>query len=54
LALVLLDVNATLPLRQNVDAPAGEIVGIAGIGFTVTVVAVEGELLQPLEVTVLV
>jgi hypothetical protein len=47
----LLDVNGTLPLAQNVVEPPGVIVGVAGIGFTVTVIAAEGALLQPLVVT---
>jgi hypothetical protein len=39
---------------QKVVGPPGVIVGVAGIGFTVTVVAGEEELVQPLAVTVLV
>ena len=35
------DVNVTLPPWQNVVAPEAEIVGVAGSGFTVTVVAAE-------------
>jgi len=54
LPLALLDVSVTLPPLQNVVGPPGVIVGVVGIGFTVTVVAVEGELVQPLAVTVLV
>jgi hypothetical protein len=44
---VLLEVNVTLPPSKKVVGPLGVIVGVAGTGFTVTVVAVEGELLQP-------
>jgi hypothetical protein len=51
LPLALLDVNVTLPASQKVVGPSGVIVGVAGIGFTVTVVALEAELLQPLAVS---
>jgi hypothetical protein len=50
LPLALLEVNVTLPPAQKVVGPPGVIVGVAGIAFTVTVVAVEGELAQPLVV----
>src|SRR5437773_2007772 len=46
----LLDVSRTLPPVQNVVGPPGVIVGVAGIGLTVTVVAAEGALVQPLAV----
>jgi hypothetical protein len=52
LSLTLLEVNVTMPPVQKVVGPSGVIVGIAGIGFTVTVVAVEGELVHPLIVSV--
>ncbi len=52
--LALLEVNVTLPPVQKVVGPSGVIVGVAGVGFTVTVVALEGALLQPLAVTVVV
>jgi len=51
LLLELLDVNVTLPPWQNVVGPPGVIVGVGGVGVTVTVVAVEGALLHPLAVT---
>jgi hypothetical protein len=54
LPLALLDVNVTLPGLQNVVGPSGVTVGVAGVGFTVTVVAEEGGLGQPLAVTVVV
>jgi hypothetical protein len=55
LPLALLDVKGTVPLAQNVVVvPLEVIVGVAGIAFTVTVVAAEGALLQPLAVTMLV
>ena len=47
----LLEVSRTLPPLQNVVGPPGVIVGVAGIGLTVTVVAADGALLQPLAVT---
>ena len=43
----LLDVSVTEPPVQNVVGPPAEIVGVDGIGFTVTDVAAEGELVQP-------
>jgi hypothetical protein len=48
----LFELNVTLPPAQNVVGPPGVIVGVAGIGFTVTVVAVEGALAQPVAVSV--
>jgi hypothetical protein len=51
LPLALLDVKVTLPPVQNVVGPPGVIVGVAASGVTVTVVAVEGALGQPLAVT---
>jgi hypothetical protein len=54
LPVALLDVNVTLPPSQKVVGPSGVIVGVAGIGFTVTVVAAEGALAQSLVVTALV
>ena len=48
----LLDVSRTLPPVQNVVGPPGVMVGVAGIGLTVTVVAAEAALVQPLAVTV--
>ena len=36
-----LDVNVTLPPVQNVVDPPAVIVGVAGVGFTVTAVAVD-------------
>ena len=41
LPLALLDVRVTLPESQNVVGPPGVIVGVAGTGFTVTVVAAD-------------
>ena len=49
--LALLDVSVTLPPSQNVVGPPGVIVGVAGIGFTVTVVAADAALEQPRLVT---
>ena len=37
----LLDVNVTLPPEQNVKAPLADMVGVAGIELTVTIVAGE-------------
>jgi hypothetical protein len=48
----LLDVNVTLLPGQNVVGPPGVIVGVGGIGFTVTVVGVEAALLHPVVVTI--
>ena len=50
--LALLEVKVTLLLGQKVVGPPAEIVGVAGIGLTVTVVAVEAALVQPVVVTV--
>ena len=50
LPLAALDVSVTLPPVQNVVGPPGVIVGVAGVGFTVTVVAADAALLQPLAV----
>jgi xanthosine utilization system XapX-like protein len=47
----LLDVRVTLPPVQNVVGPLGVIVGVAGIGLTVTVVIAEAALEHPLVVT---
>jgi hypothetical protein len=52
LPLALLEVNVTVPPAQKVVGPSGVIVGVAGLGFIVTVVAVEGELVQLLLVIV--
>jgi hypothetical protein len=41
------DVNITLPPVQNERGPPAVIVGVAGIVFTVTAVAVEGAEVQP-------
>jgi hypothetical protein len=49
-----LEVSVTLPPWQKVVDPFGVIVGVGGIGFTVTTAAVEGELLQPPLVTMVV
>ena len=43
----LLEVSVLLPALQNCAAPLGMIVGVAGIGLTVTVVMAEAALLQP-------
>jgi xanthosine utilization system XapX-like protein len=51
LPLALLDVSVTLPPAQNVVGPLGVIVGVAGIGLTVTFVAAEAALAQPEVVT---
>jgi hypothetical protein len=42
------------PPSQNVDSPLGVIVGVGGIGFTVTVVAADGSLVQSRTVDVVV
>ena len=47
----LLEVRVTLPPAQNVVGPLGVIVGVGGVGFTVTVVEADGALGQPLAVT---
>ena len=49
--MALLEVSVTLPPAQNVVGPPGVMVGVAGIGLTVTVVAADGALGQPLAVT---
>jgi hypothetical protein len=51
LPLALDDVSVTLPPAQKVVGPAGVIVGVAGIGLTVTLVADDAALAQPLVVT---
>jgi len=43
-----LEVRVTLPPVQNVNGPPAVMVGIAGIGFTVTAVANEVALLHPM------
>ena len=43
------DVNVTEPPEQNVVGPPAVMVGVAGTGFTVTVVAVEVAEHAPLE-----
>ena len=47
----LLEVNRTLPPAQNVVGPPTVMVGVAGVGFIVTLVADDGALAQPLVVT---
>ena len=49
LPLALLDVSVVLPPVQKLELPL--MVGVAGIGLTVTDVAAEAGLLQPLWVT---
>lgn len=46
------DVKVTLPPIQKVVGPPAEIVGVAGMGFTVTVVPDDGADVQPPLVTV--
>ena len=46
------EVKVTLPPVQNVVAPPAEILGVVGLGFTVTVVPAEAGLEQPLVVTI--
>ena len=46
------EVKVTLPPVQNVVAPPAEMVGVGGIGFTVTVVPGDAELLQPFTVAI--
>ena len=48
--LAALEVNVTLPPAQNVVGPEAVIFGVAGSGFTVTVVAADGALVQPFSV----
>ena len=50
--LALLEVSVTLPPVQNVVGPPGVIVGVAGIGLIVTVVASDVGLTQPEIVTI--
>ena len=45
------EVNTTDPPAQNVKGPLAEMVGVAGIGFTVTVSTVELPEVQPLVIT---
>jgi len=54
LPLTLLEERVTLPPWKKVVGPPGVIVGVAATGLTVTVVATEGALLQPLVVTMVV
>jgi hypothetical protein len=49
--LALLEVSVTLPPVQNVVGPPALIVGVAGVGLTVTVVDADAALGQPLVVT---
>jgi hypothetical protein len=51
LPVALLEVRVTLPPVQNVVGPPGVIVGVAGVGFTVTLVEEDGALAQPPVVT---
>jgi hypothetical protein len=46
------DVSVTLPPVQKLVGPLALIVGVAGVGFTVTAVAAEFEDVQPLDVCV--
>jgi hypothetical protein len=46
------EVNVTLPPSQKVVGPLVVMVGVAGIGFTVTVVPAEAAEVQPPLVTV--
>jgi hypothetical protein len=46
------EVKVTLPPVQKVVGPPAVIVGVAGMGFTVTVVPADGADVQPLAVTV--
>ena len=46
------DVNTTLPPVQNVVAPTALIVGVAGAGVTVIVLAIEAFEVQPFTVVV--
>ena len=52
LPLVLLEVSVTLPPAQKVVGPSSEIVGVGGMGLTVTTVGADGALVQPFTVTV--
>ena len=51
LPVALLDVSVTAPPAQNVVGPPGVIVGVAGAAVTVTLVAADGALEQPPDVT---
>jgi len=51
LPVVLPEVSVTEPPAQNVVGPDGVIVGVAGVGVTVTVVGADAALEQPLCVT---
>ena len=51
LPVALLEVSLTEPPAQNVVGPPGVMVGVAGIGLTVTVVGAEAALVQPSDVT---
>jgi hypothetical protein len=46
---LMLDVSVTLPPAQKVVAPEAVIVGVTGMGFTVTVVGSDAVLRQPNE-----
>lgn len=46
------EVKVTLPPAQKLVGPPGVIVGVAGVGFTVTVVPADAAELQPALVTV--
>ena len=50
-ALAALAVSVTMPPAQKVVGPDAVIVGAAGVGFTVTVVAADGALVHPAVVT---
>ena len=45
------EVNTTDPPAQNVNGPLAEIVGVAGVGLTVTVSAIEFPEEQPFSIT---
>jgi len=47
------EVNVTVPPEQKVVAPLAEIIGVTGVGFTVTEVGVEVALQVPLETVTL-
>ena len=53
LPVALLLVSTTLPPEQNVVAPPAEIVGVAGSGFTTTLVAALVALQPPLDTVTL-
>lgn len=46
------DVRTTLPPLQKVIGPPAAMVGVTGVGFTVTVVPAEAGDVQPVAVTV--